>query len=409
MQRQRDHRIRPNLSSLLTGIACLIAIIVFMPYLSARADRSSQAEGSNASDAIKRALAEEINAYRMANGFPPYAISPQLSVSAQAHADDMVAHGFFSHKGSDGSLVGTRIARTEYGAWSQGYRVGENYYAGTNPANAMRFWLGDGPHTNNLLHTVYREMGIGHGINRDGWHILVVDVGAQPNVLPVFINDDQESTSNPVVWLTLTNERAVLQGEGERIMGSASEIMVSNSPTFEGSAWQPYQERIEWRLESGSGRKTVWVRFRDAHGRTTTSSDEIWLDVEGVAMEPTATQTSAPTPTATPSLTLTPTRVATATQTFTLAPSATLAPTSTLAPSSTIRPTDTSAPRPPSPEPQGPLTQKAEDLGTPAAPEITSTATFPIERPSRTFGITLAAFLIVILLFLLVIQIVGGR
>jgi len=443
---QGKRQIRSDLSCLITCIVCLIAIVALIPCLPAKAVGTSRVTESTT---IKRTLAEEINAYRLAHGLPPYAISPQLSAAAQAHVDDMITHHFLGYRGSDGSTVYERVARTGYGAWSWGRWIGENRYAGTNSANAMRFWLDHEACAENLLHPIYREMGIGHGVNQDGWHVLVVNFGVQPNVLPVFINDDRESTHSPTVRLTLTNEKAIPQGEGEQIIGSVTEIMVSNSPDFEGSKWQPYREHIEWHLKPGTGRKIVWVRLRDACGRTVVSSDEIWLDAgettaksaatwistftpgtttsiatltpsvtavrtpsptmslaaaQTSTLSPSVTATRAPTatPSATATQTFTPIPSMTATHTPTSAPSITATCTPTSVPSATLRPTATAVTREPSPTPLGSPTRRASQTPSPAILETTTSS--PGHSSSRSFTGTLVILLAVVLFLLLAVQ-----
>ena len=319
---------------LMTLSACVVVGVMLIPFLSAVAGPRLQRSDPGPADRIESVLVEEINTYRLANGLSPLAQSTQLSDAAQAHADDMVAADALSEMGSDGSRTGDRVARAGYGSWPHGSLVGENYYESPNPLSAVQFWQNHDSAAGNLLQAVYREVGIGHRARSDGWHVVVVTLGAQPNVLPVFINNSADSSSSPDVELLLTNEEAVPQGQGEHVIGRATEVMMSNSSGFEGGEWQPYHSRVEWRLESDPGTKTVWVRFRDARDRTTESSATIRLDMP----EATAAMTATAEPTSTSSPT------ATKRSTFTAIPTATERPTSTTSPTATERPTSTSSP-----------------------------------------------------------------
>lgn len=46
-----------------------------------------------------------------AKPLPAYKLSKSLSLVAQSHANDMSAHNFMSHQGSDGASMEKRIAR----------------------------------------------------------------------------------------------------------------------------------------------------------------------------------------------------------------------------------------------------------------------------------------------------------
>ncbi|MDP5362914.1 MAG: CAP domain-containing protein, partial [Paracoccaceae bacterium] len=73
---------------------------------SASATARSLVAISNAPD---RSFASMLNSVRSVNGAAPVTYDSRLGVAAQRHADDMLAENFFSHTGSDGSTVGTRV------------------------------------------------------------------------------------------------------------------------------------------------------------------------------------------------------------------------------------------------------------------------------------------------------------
>ncbi len=104
-----------------------------------------------------------INQERAAQGLPTYSSQGQLQNAARLHSTDMACNGFFSHNGSDGLSVGTRVTAQGY-SWSW---VGENILATSDtssnaPQSAFDWWMNSAPHRANLLHLQYTEIGLGY-------------------------------------------------------------------------------------------------------------------------------------------------------------------------------------------------------------------------------------------------------
>lgn len=79
-----------------------------------------------------------------------------LTQAAAAHSDDMVAHNFFSHTGSNGSTLGTRATAAGY-VWSS---LGENIAAGqSSVAIVVDGWMKSDGHCANLMNPGFREIG----------------------------------------------------------------------------------------------------------------------------------------------------------------------------------------------------------------------------------------------------------
>lgn len=91
--------------------------------------------------------------------FPPapdLAWNAALTQAAAGHSDDMVAHNFFSHTGSDGSTLGSRVTAAGY-PWSA---VGENIAAGqASVAEVVDGWMKSDGHCANLMNAAYRDIG----------------------------------------------------------------------------------------------------------------------------------------------------------------------------------------------------------------------------------------------------------
>ena len=269
-------------------------------------------------------LATRINRERTSRGMIPYALSAELNAAAQAHANDIARTGVNSHTGSDGSDVRDRVARAGYGAYSWGRRVGENWAFYFDAATAMRMWMNSAPHTHNILHPVYRELGIGIAPGKNSATIYVVDFGAQPNVLPIFIQADGRDISAGRVSLALSNENYAASGDGANTIGLVTQVEISNAPDFAGAQWQNYSPQVAWTLNGNL--KTVYVKFRDARGRTTTSRDSLG-STAGVTTVPTLTPTLKLTATNTPQPRASATRSSLPLATIVVEPSETPAPT----------------------------------------------------------------------------------
>jgi len=228
-------------------------------------------------------LLAAINGYRVSSGLPPYALNPLLTLSAQRHSQYQASIGQWSHDEPDGSRALQRAQAVGYPA----IRANENVYAGgTSPEEVVNWWFTtDQDHRNNILHPVLREVGLGIAPDAQGQLYWTMDISAQPNVLPIFINSDAYSTSNPNVTLTLWNE-GVFYGGGQ--IGQATQVMISNSPDLNGAVWQPWAQNIPWTLDTstGGGSKTVYVRFIDSPGITADSQDSILYDGEADSVPP---------------------------------------------------------------------------------------------------------------------------
>ncbi len=248
-----------------------------------------------------RRLYALVNQARLDNGLAPYGWSDLLAAAAQRHADDLAAHNLASHTGSDGSTPARRIAEAGYMAWGNGTVVGENFWIGSGTLQDVLDWfLSDPPHRENILSTRYREIGIGVATDDAGKVYYVLDFGARPNVLPIFINDDAPTTESPQVAIRLTNEEAYPQGEGAAFMGRAVEVRISSTPDFSGASWQPWESLMPWTLPAEPGEHWVYVQFRDGAGRTAGAADSIVLVPAGITPVPSPTGTPVPPPTDTP-------------------------------------------------------------------------------------------------------------
>ena len=99
-------------------------------------------------------------------------------------------------------------------------------------------------------------------ISSEGSDTIIVDTIA-PSGLSISVNGGAACTPTGAVTLTLAAT-------------GASEMLIYNDPPPLFSVWQPFATSTDWTLYSGSGRKTVCFRCRDAAGNlSTTVSDTI--------------------------------------------------------------------------------------------------------------------------------------
>ena len=260
--------------SRLISIGLLLALMALITWISAHTARS-QTEG-------KSAILTAISRVRVASGLAPLALNPALEKAAQEHSDDMARKGYVDHIGSDGSSAVDRISNAGYPAWSSTRVAGELVYAGNKGfGEAMGFILNDDAERRILLNGHFREIGIGlsSATGADGVQTVywTLTFGAQPNVLPIFVNDGVTLVNLPQVAIHLTQEEAMPSGEGSAI-GSALEVRVSADSSFKNVNWQKWEALIPFTFDTVPGLKTVYVQLRDGGGRTTISTTSVQYD-----------------------------------------------------------------------------------------------------------------------------------
>ncbi|MEP5155537.1 CAP domain-containing protein [Planktotalea sp.] len=99
-----------------------------------------------------------INAVRTASGAAPLTYNAQLDSAAQAHSQDMVDNGYFSHIGQNGS---TPTSRARAAGYATGL-VGENIAQGQANENlAINGWISSPGHQDNNVNPNYQSFGLG--------------------------------------------------------------------------------------------------------------------------------------------------------------------------------------------------------------------------------------------------------
>jgi len=126
-------------------------------------------------------LIEAVNAYRLKNGLPPYAIDSILMTSAQTHAEYLASQGknYSGHIGIGGTDADARAAALGY-PQVPGLDINENWASvplSTDIESLLFNVWGDPQHTHTLLHPQGQHIGVGVAVTDDSV-IYVLDVAA---------------------------------------------------------------------------------------------------------------------------------------------------------------------------------------------------------------------------------------
>jgi uncharacterized protein YkwD len=137
-------------------------------------------EGLRDLDRVRAGMLAQVNAQRRKAGASPLKMNAELQKSAQAHAQDMLARGYFAHESPSGTTVRERSRKAGY-TWRA---IGENIAEGqTSITEVVTTWMNSPGHRRNILEPGFRELGIGlvTGKGRNGEYrvIWVQNFGAR--------------------------------------------------------------------------------------------------------------------------------------------------------------------------------------------------------------------------------------
>lgn len=110
-----------------------------------------------------------INKKRSDAGLEPLAWNEQLAALAREHSDDMAQFKYFSHKGTDGTMVDARADKLGIMNWSAiGENIAFNRGYSDAPSFAVTCWMDSPGHRQNILDKRWNQSGIGVAILPDG-------------------------------------------------------------------------------------------------------------------------------------------------------------------------------------------------------------------------------------------------
>ena len=253
---------------------CLFAALSAVPMVFSQQSDGSSDILATGSVAFENEVIRLVNQERVDRGLLPLKPNSSLTAAARAHNEDMIIHDYFGHEGWDGSSPAERACAYGYApyGWGECY-VGENIAAGyLTPADVVDAWMASPGHLANILNTYYREIGVGHNTGGTYGNYWTMDLGAQPNVLPVFINQDDPETDSVNVMVWLSQESVSSWGS----IGDIVSVRLSENSSFAGAQWRSFAAIVPFTLSSSNGLKTVYVQFSDGSNQVV-SSDSITL------------------------------------------------------------------------------------------------------------------------------------
>lgn len=215
------------------------------------------------------------NLARRNAGQPPLRWNRQLTHASRWFAWDSVENRpspYCGHRDTNGQWPSDRAVIFGY----LGSGGAENAYCGyMQPQDAINGWLNSPGHRANLLSPDHREIGLGYYRRAsDGRGYIAQMFGNDAAYAPVIIENEAINTLNPDVALYFYQPAATGGFAGRR---PATEMMIADHPCFVGATWQPFANETRFRLPSGKGWRTVYVKTRDVYGATAVVSDTIYL------------------------------------------------------------------------------------------------------------------------------------
>ncbi len=134
---------------------------------------STPPPSSSCGNTKETAAFKALNAARVQSGKSPLSCDTKALAAARAHSQDMCAHNFASHTGSDGSSLSTRLHRAGASFSSASQSVAKGFSSGTSVING---WMKSSGNQQILLGSSWKRAAIGvascSGGNR--WTAVVV-------------------------------------------------------------------------------------------------------------------------------------------------------------------------------------------------------------------------------------------
>lgn len=129
-------------------------------------------------------LLQATNSQRQRNGAGSLQVNGALMAAAQAKANDMIARNYWSHTTPDGQQPWVFMQNAGY----KYQKAGENLaYGFLTSDDTVTGWMNSPSHRENLLDTVYTEVGFGfangENFNNSGQETVVVAMYGKPQVL----------------------------------------------------------------------------------------------------------------------------------------------------------------------------------------------------------------------------------
>ena len=111
---------------------------------------------------ISGSFETDLNALRATRAAGPVRPNAVLAAVATAHAEDMVARGYFSHNSPDGGTMTTRIRAARYIACAAAENIA---FGQSTEAQVFTGWVNSPGHFANMVNPRYTEYGLGRAGN----------------------------------------------------------------------------------------------------------------------------------------------------------------------------------------------------------------------------------------------------
>ena len=190
-----------------------------------------------------------INTERQNAGASPLCFNEKLIAAAQDHTTDMVNNDIFSHTGSDGSSLSTRVNQENY-AWNY---IAENIAINTSVPGAHSSLMGSPGHRANILNSQLTQIGLARATQTSGkW-------SNYQYYTQVFARSNSElcSVSNVVNEVNEEVDETVVDSDDSSCNDSPSGWYDSGGSTYDCS----------W-YASGPGRCTLYGNGYEKFGKT---------------------------------------------------------------------------------------------------------------------------------------------
>jgi uncharacterized protein YkwD len=102
-----------------------------------------------------------INQERADRGLPALSQNASLRSAARGHSQDMACSDHFSHTGTDGSTLGSRLAAAGYSYSWAAENIAAGHSRGFSPGQVVNMWMNSAGHRKNILSDKARHIGVG--------------------------------------------------------------------------------------------------------------------------------------------------------------------------------------------------------------------------------------------------------
>jgi len=110
------------------------------------------------SEITQEKVFKQTNQERQKEGLGVLKYNPDLSISAQAKANDMFSKGYWAHTSPDGTSPWDFFKQIDYKYSYAGENLAKDFY---DTESLMKAWIKSPTHRENVVNTNYQEIGIG--------------------------------------------------------------------------------------------------------------------------------------------------------------------------------------------------------------------------------------------------------